>query len=62
MKTKREFIHSIGYLNCTNNHIRPDYLLILATTKLTKLLTSCITCINNHAIKYRKKSIKGSGK
>ena len=27
---KRGFLHSVGYLNCTNNHIRHNFLLILA--------------------------------
>ena len=34
MKTKRGFLHSIGYLNCTKNHIRFDLLLILAHVRL----------------------------
>ena len=61
MKTKRGFLYSTGYLNCTNNHKRPNLLLILAhatTTELTKLLTSCLTTIKNHIIKYCEKSKK----
>ena len=34
MKTKRDFLHSIGYLNCTKKHIRLDLLLILAHARL----------------------------
>ena len=34
MKTKRDFLHSIGYLNYTKNHIRLDLLLILAHARL----------------------------
>ena len=34
MKTKRDFLHSIGYLNCIKNHIRLDLLLILAHARL----------------------------
>ena len=33
MKTKRDFLHSTGYLNCTK-HIRLDLLLILALARL----------------------------
>ena len=34
MKTKRDFLHSIGYLNCTENHIKLDLMLILAHARL----------------------------
>ena len=64
MKTKRGFLHFIGYLNCTNNHIRLDLLLILARarlpTKLSKLLISCVTKIKKNVLKIiLKKSMKG---
>ena len=51
--TKRGFLHSIGYLNCTNN-IRLELLLILAHARLPnyqKLLTSCLTTIKKYVIK-----------
>ena len=65
MKTKRSFLHSIGYLNYTNNHIRHDLLLILTHARLPKyqkLLTSCLTTIKNHVIKYCEKAYERSGK
>ena len=34
VKTKRDFLQSIGYLNCTNNPIRLDLLLILAHARI----------------------------
>ena len=34
MKTKRDFLHSTGYLNCIQNRIRLDLLLILAHARL----------------------------
>ena len=61
MKTKRDFLHPIGYLNCTNNH-RARFIAnssSCTTTELSKLLTSCLTTIKNHVIKYCKKSTKG---
>ena len=62
MKTKRDFLHSIGYLNCTNNHISRDLLLIPAHARIPKylnckplaLLLSKIMLLN--AVK---KSLKG---
>ena len=38
MKIKRDFLHSIGYLNCTNNHISIDLLLIPAHARLPNYL------------------------
>ena len=34
MRTKRGFLHSIGYQNCIKKHIRLDLLLILAHARL----------------------------
>ena len=65
MKTKRGFLHSIGYLNCTNNHLRLDLLLILAHARLPnyqKLLTSCLSTIKNHVIRYCDKVYERSSK
>ena len=62
MKTKRDFLHSIGYRNCTKNHIRLDLLLILAHARLPnyqKLLTSCLTTIKIMLLTIVKKSMKG---
>ena len=65
MKTKRGFLHSIGYLNYANNHIRLDLLLILAHARLLNyqnwyslaLLLSKTTLLN-----IVKTSMKGSVK
>ena len=38
MKTKRDFLHCIGYLNCANNHISLDLLLIPAHARLPNYL------------------------
>ena len=38
MKTKRDFLHSIGYLNCTQNNINLDLLLIPAHARLPNYL------------------------
>ena len=65
MKTKRDFLHSIGYLNCTKNHIRARFIAnssSCTTTELTKLLTFCLTTIKNHVIKYCEKVYERSGK
>ena len=37
-KTKRDFLHSIAYLNCINNHISLDLLLISAHARLPNYL------------------------
>ena len=52
LKTKRGFLHSIGYLNCTKNHIRLDLLLILAHVRLP----------NYQTIKYCENIYERSGK
>ena len=65
MKTKGGFLHSIGYLNYTNNHIRFDLLLILPRSRLPnykKLLAFCLPNIKNHVIKYCEKVYERSGK
>ena len=62
MKTKRGFLHSFGYLNCTSNHISLDLLLILVHARLLNylncqpiaLLLSKIMLVNTV-----KKSMKG---
>ena len=64
MKTKRDFLHSIGYLNCK----KPYKARFIAnsssctTTELSTLLTSCLTTIKNHVIKYCEKVCERSGK
>ena len=66
MKTKRDFLHSISYLNCTKKTPHKarfiSYSSSCTTTELSKLLTSCLTTIKNHVIKYREKDNERSGK
>ena len=64
MKTKRDFLHSIGYLYL---HKKPYKTRFIAnsssctTTELSKLLTSCLTTITSHGIKYCEKVYERSG-
>ena len=67
MKTKRGFLHSIGYLNCTkkNKTYKARFTAnssSCTTTELSKLLTSCLTTIKKHVIKYCEKVYERSGK
>ena len=65
MKTKRDFLHSIGYLNCTKKPYKARFIAnssSCTTTELSKLLTSCLTTIKNHVIKYCEKVYERSGK
>ena len=65
MKTKRGFLHSIGYLNCTKKTYKARFIAnssSCTTTELSKLLTSCLTTIKNHVIKYCEKVYERSGK
>ena len=64
MKTKRDFLHSIGYLNYTKTYkarFIPNSS-SCTTTELSKLLTSCLTTIKNHVMKYCEKVYERSGK
>ena len=64
MKTKRYFLNSSGYLNCT----KPYKARFIAnssscmTTELSILVTSCLTTIKNHVFKYCEKVYEWSGK
>ena len=62
MKAKRGFLHSIGYLNCTKNHIRLDLLLTLAHVRLPNYQT-CYPLVlllpKNKLLNIVKKSMKG---
>ena len=71
MKTKRGFLHSIGYLNCTKKKKKKKKTYkarfianssSCTTTELSKLLTSCFTTIKKHVIKYCEKVYERSGK
>ena len=56
MRTIASFLRYTGYLNFINGPISRVLLLILvhvhASTELSILLTSCLTVIKNHVIKY----------
>ena len=53
MRTLASFLRYTGYLNFINGHISHVLLLIACTTtELSILLTSCLTAIKNHVIKY----------
>ena len=66
MKTKRDFLHSIGYQNCTKKKTYKARFIAnsssCTTTELSKLLTSCLTTIKNHVIEYCEKVYERSGK
>ena len=65
MKTKRGFLHSIGYLNCTKKPYKARFIAnssSCTTTELSKLLPSCLSTIKNHAVKYCEKVYERSGK
>ena len=66
MKTKRDFLHSIGYINCTRKQPYKSRFIAnsrsCTTTELSKLLPSCLTTIKNHVIKYCEKVYGRSGK
>ena len=52
------------YLSFTKDHIKHDLLQTRSctTTELSKLLTSCLTAVKNHVLKYCKKVYERSGK
>ena len=51
-KTKKNFLRYIGYLNFINDHINHVLLQTCTSIELSKLLTSCLTAVKNHLIKY----------
>ena len=64
MRTKASFLRYTGYLNFINGPINRVLLLIASafTTELSILLTSCLTAIKNHVIKYCTTVYKRNGK
>ena len=62
MKTKRDFPYSIGYLKQPYKSRFIANSSSCTTTELSKLLTSCLTTIKNHVIKYCEKVYERSGK
>ena len=55
---KTDFLRCIGYLSFTKDRIKHD----LLQTELSKLLTSCLTVVKNHVIRYCEKVYERSGK
>ena len=51
MKAKTNFLQCIGYLSFTKDRTKLDLLQILAP-ELSKLLTSCLSAIKSHVIRY----------
>ena len=64
MKTKGDFLLSIGYLKCTKTYTARFIANSIScmTTELSKLLTSCLTSIKYHVIKYCEKVYERSDK
>ena len=63
---KTDFLRCIGYLSFTKDRIKHDLLqtqvFVRTTTELSKLLTSCLTAVKNHVIRYCEKVYERSGK
>ena len=63
-KTKTKFLRCTGYLNSIK-HYKARFIANFsscATTELSKLLTSCLTAVNKHLIKYFEKVYERSSK
>ena len=57
-KTKTKFLRCTGYLNSIKNPYKARFVAnssSCTTTKLSKLLTSCLTAVKKHVIKYYEK-------
>ena len=64
-KIKTKFLRCTGYLNSIKNPIKQDLLLILVLVRqqnFSKLLTSCLTALKKHVIKYCEKVYERSDK
>ena len=59
-KIKTKFLPCTGYLNSIKNPIANSR--SCTTTELSKLLTSCLTAVKKHVIKYCEKVYERSGK
>ena len=60
---KTDFRRCIGYLSFTKDRIKHDLLQrFLTTTELSKFLTSCLTAVKYHGIRYCEKVYERSGK
>ena len=65
-KIKTKFLRCTGYLNSIKNPKKQDRFIAhsssCTTTELSKLLTSCLTAVKKHVIKYCEKVYERSGK
>ena len=62
---KTDFLRCIGYLSFTIHRIKHLFIAnssSCTTTELSKLLTSCLTAVKNHVIRYCEKVYERSGK
>ena len=60
---KTDFLRCIGYLSFTKHRIKHDLLQTqVLVLQLSKLLTSCLTAVKNHVIRYCEKVYERSGK
>ena len=64
-KIKTKFLRCTGYLNSIKDPIKQDFIAnssSCTTTELSKLLTSCLTAVKKHVIKYCEKVYERYGK
>ena len=62
-KIKTKLLRCTGYLNSIKKHIKQDLLLILVLVRQQNfLLTSSLTAVKKHVIKYCEKVYERSGK
>ena len=62
---KTDFLRFIGYLSFTKYRIKQDLLqtqVLVLQLNFLKLLTSCLTAVKNHVIRYCEKVYERSGK
>ena len=62
---KTDFLRCIGYLSFTKKTYKARFIAnssSCTTTELSKLLTSCLTAVKNHVIRYCEKVYERSGK
>ena len=65
LKAKTSFLRYIGYLNIHKRSYKARFIAnssACTTTELSKLLTSCLTAIKKHVIKYCDKVFERSGR
>ena len=64
-KIKTNFLRCTGYLNSIKNPYKARFIAnsrYCTTPELSKLLTSCLTAVKKHVIKYCEKVYERSGK